>query len=92
MKKLIKKISSKPSDTIHHHNSKNSGNNINNIPNNLSNQIQPCVVVLNDIVKQRNEAPVISKDLGNGSKVNIFQCKLKRCRLKTQFVARDKAI
>ena len=92
MKKLIKKISSKPSDTIHHHNSKNTGNNINNIQNNLSNQIQPCVVVLNDIVKQRNEAPVISKDLGNGSKVNIFQSKLKRCRLKTQFVARDKAI
>ena len=47
---------------------------------------------MNDIYKQRDETPVNSEDLGDGSKLNIFKCKSKRCGLKSQFLAKDKAI
>ena len=87
MKKSNKYISSKPTDATNYHKQFNT-----NTTKSLQIQVQPCNVVLKDILKERNEASVHVEDLGDGSKVKIFKCKSKRCGLKDQFVARDKVI
>ena len=87
MKKSNKRISSKPTIATNNH---QQFNNIN--ANSLKIQVKPCNVVLKDILIERNEANINFEDLGDGVKVRIFKCKSKRCGLKEQFVARDKAI
>jgi len=85
MKKSNKRISSKPSDAKNHLKF-----DIKNISSKV--KIQPCTVVLNDICIERNKTKITPENLGNGMKIKIFKCKLARCGLKEQFIARDKAI
>ena len=60
--------------------------------NNKDIQLKKCHVVLNDICSTNNKLSDLQKLCGNGKEKQLFVCSSTRCKLKQQFLARDRAV
>ena len=67
----------------------NSTPSLNNNNNNII--IKPCKVILNDIITSQLLVD-LQKTCGNGADKHIFTCKMDRCKLKENFIARNKVV
>ena len=58
----------------------------------LVNNLPHCQVVLNDIRSFKQTLTLLQQSCGDGSSKKIFSCKMARCGLKNDFIARDKLV
>ena len=56
--------------------------------------VKPCKVILEDIMKKQTNSKLerLLEDCGDGSKCRIFSCGSKICKLKQNFIARDRCV
>ena len=70
----------------------NKNKNNNNDNKNNSIQLKECRVILNDIGSSNNKLSDLQKLCGDGTEKHLFVCGSKRCKLRHQFLARDRAV